>query len=152
VSSLESIVYHHLTDPEGVLRECARLIGTGGAVLIVNSTVEILDSLLWLPFFPTARRIDLERLLSRAGRARTARAAGVAVRRQRTVLNPVARDLRAFAARIASRTLSPLRLVRDEEFASGIAEFRRYCEREDRGEVVEQATDVFVLGADPRNV
>ena len=50
------LVYHHLGDSAATLRECARVIGPGGAVLIINSTVEILDSLVWLPLFPTARR------------------------------------------------------------------------------------------------
>ena len=141
------LVYHHLGDSAATLRECARVIGPGGAVLIINSTVEILDSLVWLPLFPTARRIDLDRLPSRAALVRTARDVGLAVRRHRTVMNPVARDLRTFADRLASRTISTLQLVSDAEFVRGMAEFRRYCEGEDRGQVIEQAIDVFVLGA-----
>jgi ubiquinone/menaquinone biosynthesis C-methylase UbiE len=144
------LVYHHLVDPAAALRECARVIGARGAVVVVNTTVELLDSLVWLSFFPTAQRIDRERMPSRAALARAARDAGLEVARRRTVMNPVARDLRAYADRLASRTVSTLQMVSDAEFTRGMAEFRRYCEREDRGEVVVNAIDVFVLAAPPR--
>lgn len=139
------LVYHHLRDPVGGLGECARVLARGGILLVINATVETLDSYHWLPFFPSARRIDLARLPTRDGLARAAGEAGLALQRSRTVLNPVAPDLRAYADRIASRTISTLQLVPDDEFARGIVEFRRYCEREDRGQRVEDQMDVFVF-------
>jgi ubiquinone/menaquinone biosynthesis C-methylase UbiE len=141
------LVYHHLVDPRATLAECARVLGRDGVVVIVNSTVELLDELVWLSFFPTAVDIDRARLPTRPALAQAARDAGLAVARQRTVMNPVARDLRAFADRFASRTVSTLQMVSDAEFARGMAELRRYCEREDRGQVVENPIDLFVLAA-----
>jgi hypothetical protein len=58
-------------------------------------------------------------------------------------MNPVAPDLCAYANRIASRTISTLQLVSDEEFARGIAELRRHSAQEDRGQPVEDEIDVF---------
>lgn len=139
------LVYHHLRDPLAALRECARILAQDGILFVVNSTIETLDSYHWLPFFPSARRIALARLPSRDGLARAAGAAGLALQRSRTVLNPVAPDLRAYADRIASRTISTLQLVPDDEFARGIVEFRRYCEREDRGQRVKEQIDVFLF-------
>ena len=139
------LVYHHLSDRPAALRECARVLAGDAAVFIVNSTIETLDGQRWLPFFPSARQIDLDRLPSREGLAGLARRSGLPLSSHRTVINPVARDLRAYADRIASRTISTLQLVSDDEFARGIVEFRRYCEREDRGEPVEDEIDVFVL-------
>jgi hypothetical protein len=42
-----------------------------------------------------------------------------------------------------------LQMVPDAEFDRGIAELRRYCEREDRGQPVEDPIEVFRL-ARPR--
>ena len=113
--------------------------------MLVNSTVEALDSYVWLPFFPSAREIDLARLPSRAGLVRAAAEAGLRRVWHRVVANPVAPTLRAYADRIGSRTISTLRLVSDDEFARGAADFRRYAEREDRGQPIHDLIDVFVL-------
>jgi hypothetical protein len=61
------------------------------------------------------------------------------------VANPVASSLRTYAARIASRTISTLQLVPDDEFARGIVEFKNFCEREDRGQPVHDEIDVFLF-------
>jgi hypothetical protein len=65
--------------------------------------------------------------------------------RHRTVLDPAAPNLRTYADRVASRTFSTLQLVSDEEFMQGVAAFRRYCDREDHGQVVEEVIDTFLF-------
>lgn len=137
------LVYHHLADRSTALRECGRVLSEEAPLLIVNSTLESLDSYLWLPFFPSASAIDRARLPSRAGLIDTAQGARLRLRGHRTVANPVASSLRAYADRIASRTISTLQLVPDHEFARGIVEFRRFCAREDRGHPVYDEIDVF---------
>lgn len=139
------LVYHHLVDRAAALRECAQVLAPEGTVVIVNATIETLDSHVWLPFFPSARAIDRGRLPSRAAVLDTADAAGLSRQRRLTALNPVAPDLRAYADRIASRTISTLQLVPDDEFARGIEAFRQFCERDERGEAVVDQIDVFVL-------
>jgi SAM-dependent methyltransferase len=139
------LVLHHLRDRPTALRECARILAPAAILFILNSTVESLDSYVWVPFFPFARAIDLARLPTRVGVLTMGAAAGLSVERHRTVRNPVSPGLRAYAARIASRTLSTLQLVPDDEFARGSAEFTRYCEREDRGQPVESEIDLFVF-------
>jgi SAM-dependent methyltransferase len=139
------LVYHHLRDPLAALRECARVLVPGGRLLVVNATVDILDSLRWLPFFPSARPIDAARLPARAQVAETARRAGLTLLGQRPVADPVAPGLRAYAERVASRTFSTLQLVPDREFADGVAAFRRHCEGEDCGQVVEEVIDTFLF-------
>jgi ubiquinone/menaquinone biosynthesis C-methylase UbiE len=139
------LVYHHLADRLAALRECARVLAAAGHVVIIASTVELLDSYPWLPFFPSARAIDLARLPHRAAVSQTAREAGLTPIRLSTVMNPVAPSLGAYADRIASRTLSTLQLVPDEEFAKGIVELRRHFARENRGQPVAEPTDVFLF-------
>ena len=139
------LVYHHLVDRPACLAECARILGRGRTLVIVNSTAETLDSYLWLPFFPSARAIDLARLPRRASVIELARDAGLGLVCHRTVMNPVAPDLPTYAERIASRTISTLQMVSDEEWAHGIAGFRRYCQREDRGQPVLDEIDAFTF-------
>ena len=135
------LVFHHVVDRPAVLRECARALAPAGVLVIVTSTTESLDAQRWLPFFPSARAIDLARLPSRAGLLEAGREAGLAGR-HRVVFNPVAPNMRTYANRIATRTLSTLRLVSDDEFARGIAVFRRHCERQG-DEPVDDEIDVF---------
>jgi len=139
------LVYHHLRDPLAALRECARVLTSSGRLLVINATLEILESLRWLPFFPSARRIDMARLPARTTLSEVARDAGLSLLRQRTVTYPVASSLSAYADHVATRTFSTLQLVSDEEFDRGAAEFRRYCARKDRGQPVEEIIDVFLL-------
>jgi ubiquinone/menaquinone biosynthesis C-methylase UbiE len=138
------LVYHHLPAPRAALSECARVLTASGSVVLVNSTVELLDSYRWLPFFPSARAIELAILPRRRSLREAARASGLSVRRQ-TVMNPVAASLTAYADRIATRTISTLQRLPDEEFARGIAALRRRWAREDRGQPVADPIDVFVL-------
>lgn len=138
------LVYHHLAARSAVLRECARVLADGSPLVIVTSTVETLDGQVWLPFFPSARAIDLARVPARAELAGFARDVGLACR-HRVVLNPVAAGLRAYAERVASRTISTLQMIPDEEFARGVDAFRRHCAKADNGRPVEDELDVFTL-------
>jgi hypothetical protein len=64
-------------------------------------------------------------------------------------MNPVAPSLVSYADRIAKRAISTLQLVSDDEFVRGVAEFRRWCERHDRGQAIEDEIDVFAFRRDP---
>ena len=78
------LVYHHLRDPLTALRECARVLVSDGHLLVINDTAEILDSIRWFPFFPSACQIDLARLPTRADVSRVAEEAGLTLIRQGT--------------------------------------------------------------------
>jgi len=139
------LVYHHLRDPLTALRECTRVLSSSGYLLVINATVEILDSLRWLPFFPSARQIDLGRLPSRTKLSEVAQEAGLTLTRHSTVRYPAAANLSAYAEHVATRTFSTLHLVSDEEFSRGASEFSRYCVQEDRGQPVEEMIDAFLF-------
>jgi ubiquinone/menaquinone biosynthesis C-methylase UbiE len=139
------LVYHHLGDPLAALRECARVLTSSGRLLVINATVDILDSLRWLPFFPSAREIDVARLPTRRRLCDVAQEAGLPLIRQRTVVYPVASNLSVYADHVATRTFSTLQLISDDEFRRGASEFRRYCTREDRGQPVEEVIDMFLF-------
>ena len=139
------LVYHHLRDPVAALRECARILTLDGRLLVINATAEILDFIRWLPFFPSARQIDLARLPTRTEVSRVAQEAGLTVVRQGMVVDPAAPNLRVYADRVASRTFSTLQLISDQEFEHGAAAFRQHCDREDHGQVVEEVIDTFLF-------
>jgi ubiquinone/menaquinone biosynthesis C-methylase UbiE len=139
------LVYHHLRDPLTALREGARVLSSSGHLLVINATVEILDSLRWLPFFPSAREIDAARLPTRTQLSEVAQEGGLSLIRHRTVSYPVAPNLSTYAEPVATRTFSTLPLVSDEEFNRGADAFRRYCVREDRAEPVAEVSDSFLF-------
>ena len=116
-----------------------------GRLLVINATAEILDFIRWLPFFPSARQIDLARLPTRTEVSRVAQEAGLTVVRQGMVVDPAAPNLRVYADRVASRTFSTLQLISDQEFEHGAAAFRQHCDREDHGQVVEEVIDTFLF-------
>jgi len=139
------LVYHHLHDPLTAFRDCARVLSSSGHVLVINATADILDSLRWLAFFPSAREIDLARLPTRAGLCEMAEKAGLTLVQRRTVVDPAAPTLTVYAERVATRTFSTLQLISDEEFNRGATEFRRYCIQEDCGQPVEEVIDTFLF-------
>jgi ubiquinone/menaquinone biosynthesis C-methylase UbiE len=139
------LVYHHLREPLTALRECARVLSSSGHLLVINATVEILSSIRWLPFFPSARQIDSARLPSRTKLSEVAREARLTLIRQRTVVYPAASNLSAYADHVATRTFSTLQLVSDEEFGRGADEFKRYCLQQDLGQPVEEMIDTFLF-------
>ena len=139
------LVYHHLSDPLTALRECARVLSRSGYLLVINATVDILDSLRWLPFFPSARQIDLARLPSRSQLSEVAQRAGLTLLRHGTVRYPAAANLSAYAEHVATRTFSTLQLVSDEEFHRGASEFTRHCMQQDHGQPVEEIIDTFLF-------
>jgi SAM-dependent methyltransferase len=140
------LVYHHLRDLQPALRECARVVSSSGHLLVINATLELLDSLRWLRFFPSARPIDAARLPSRVTLVETARQAGLTLIRHRTVSYPAAPTLSVYAEHVSTRTFSTLQLISDEEFRRGADEFRRHCIRKDRGQPVEEVIDTFLFG------
>jgi SAM-dependent methyltransferase len=139
------LVYHHLRDPLTAFRDCARVLSSSGHLLVINATADILDSLRWLTFFPSARGIDLARLPTRASLCEMADKAGLTLVQRRTVVDPAAPNLTAYAERVATRTFSTLQLISDDEFDRGASKFRRYCIQEDRGQPVEELIDTFLF-------
>ena len=62
-----SMVYHHLTDHDLVADEFRRVLRPGGYLCIRNSTVDLLDFVPYLQYFPAARAINEQRLPSQHG-------------------------------------------------------------------------------------
>jgi ubiquinone/menaquinone biosynthesis C-methylase UbiE len=139
------LAYHHIADKPSALREWLRVLSQGGALFVCSPTVELLDGYLWMRFFPTAVRVDSERMPRRADLVADAVGAGFRLERQETVTRPYTRTMGEYVDRIAQRGLSTLRLIPDEEFESGLAALRRHSGAKDREGPVSEALDIFLF-------
>jgi ubiquinone/menaquinone biosynthesis C-methylase UbiE len=139
------LVYHHITDKTSALREWKRVLSPDGALFICSPTVELLESYLWMRFFPTAVRIDSERMPSRAKLISEVAEAGFRLQRHETVTRPYTRTLTEYVDRIAQRALSTLRLIPDEEFETGLAALRRHCGVMNTDRPVSESLDIFLF-------
>jgi len=140
-----AMVYHHIADKPAALGECARVLRPGGRLLIYTPTREALGSFLWMRFFPTARRIDTERMPSRTELVETVCRAPFTLGRHTVIHRPLTDDLQQYAERVGMRVFSTLQLVPDDEFERGMAELRRHCAAHDRGETVYEDFEVFLF-------
>ena len=139
------LAYHHVADKAPALREWQRVLRPGGLLFICSPTVELLPGYLWMRFFPTAVRVDSERMPRRADLVTEAVGEGFRLERQETVTRPYTRTMGEYVDRIAQRGLSTLRLIPDEEFESGLAALRRHSGAKDREGPVSEALDIFLF-------
>jgi ubiquinone/menaquinone biosynthesis C-methylase UbiE len=139
------LAYHHIIDKVSALREWERVLRPDGYLFICSPTVELLPTYIWMRFFPTAVRVDSERMPSRPSLIAEAVGAGLRLQRQETVTRPYTRTLSEYADRIAQRALSTLRLIPDEEFEAGLAALRRHCGAMDTDQPVSEDLDIFLF-------
>jgi ubiquinone/menaquinone biosynthesis C-methylase UbiE len=149
-AAFTAMVYHHIADKDAALGECARVLRPAGRLLIYTPTREALHSFLWMRFFPTAVRIDTERMPSRPQLVETVCRASFDLERHVILERRFAEDLDEYARRIGMRSFSTLRMVSDAEFESGMAELRRYCAESRRGQTIAEELDLFVFRRQPR--
>ncbi len=140
-----SMVYHHLDDRPGAVRELRRILAPAGYLAIRMVTRNRLDGYLWLRFFPAAQPIEFGRTPSRDELVDTLQASGFGPPVHVAVCHPFADNLTHYAEKIGMRGLSSLRQIRDDEFAAGIAELRAYCVAHDTGAPLDEDIDLFVF-------
>lgn len=139
------LVYHHIAAKASALREWERALRPDAFLFICSPTVELLESYMWMRFFPTAVRIDSERMPRRANLIAEVVEAGFQLQRHETVTRPYTRTVSDYVDRIAQRALSTLRLIPDGEFETGLAALRRYCGVMDTDRPVSEDLDIFLF-------
>jgi ubiquinone/menaquinone biosynthesis C-methylase UbiE len=140
-----SMVWHHIQYKCIAGMEIARVLRLGGFFCIRTSTLNTLDSYLYLRFFPEARRINECTLPSRAQLIEWASGCGLKLLQHTSVRQEVNKCLNDYADRIARRGLSDLDAMSDEAFSTGLRKLRQYCHCHDRGEPVTEEIDLFVF-------
>jgi len=142
-----SLVYHHFTDPDQVVRELRRSLRPGGRVIVRTTTREILDGFAYLRFFPEGLALDERRMPTRAALRATFEAGGFVAGAQELVHQRVARGPIAYVARIRRRGISTLQQLSDEAFERGLTALEAWCRTLAPEHVFFHPLDVFVFAA-----
>ena len=115
---------------------------------IRTSTREILDSYLWLLFFPEAREIEAQRSDSRHEITTLLRTHNFRLTAHEVVHQEFARDMDEYFQKISQRGLSSLQAISDQAFQTGLAGLRKHCETHDTGQAVREQAELFVFVKD----
>jgi ubiquinone/menaquinone biosynthesis C-methylase UbiE len=140
-----SMVWHHLRDKQAAGAEIRRVLGTGGYMCVRTSTAETLDSCLYLRFFPEARRISEATLPMRQSVIDWAMGHEFDLLRHVCVVQEPDPSPADYCARIQRRGLSDLASITDEQFQSGLAALRQYCDEIAEARPVQEAVDLIVF-------
>lgn len=140
-----SMVWHYLNDRQRAGAEIARVLKAGGSLCIRTSTLETIDSNLYLCFFPSARRFNEQSLPTRTGLIQWASRLGFSLAHRNTVQQQIDSNLYDYAHRIGTRGLSDLNSISDTEFMTGLSKLQQYCMRNSVGQGVSETVDFFVF-------
>ena len=145
--ALLSMVYH-LLYAAGVaavaVGEVHRVVHPRGWVLLRTPSLERLDRISWLPFFPGARALDEGRLPPRRQIVTTFEQAGFTTHAHRVIEQEFAPSPLAALEAVRRRPFSTLRLLPDAAFEDGLARYEAHCRAAPAAPVVE-ALDFFVF-------
>ena len=117
----------HYLDLTATGAEFARVLRGDGVAAIWHVFPDVFDQLEWFRWFPTARRIDEERMPPAEAVIAAFERGGLtfAGRSEHRML--IAPDLGALADRLAHRSISTLHLIPDQEFDAGLERLRAHA-------------------------
>jgi ubiquinone/menaquinone biosynthesis C-methylase UbiE len=139
-----SMVYHHIGNPARAFRELHRALRVGDFVCIRQSTLELLDMVPYLKYFPAALEYNRARLPSQVEIAATARGAGLSLLRHSLIEQEFASSMREYRDKVKMRALSDLAALSDAEFDAGIRRMEDDSEQEVRSAIFEPI-DLFIF-------
>jgi SAM-dependent methyltransferase len=142
--ALLSMVYHLLPSPPAVVAELHRALGPGAAVLVRTHTLELIDRVPFLSFFPEARALDEKRTPARAALGATFAAGGFTGGLHATIEQEFAATPAAAHAKVSRRPFSGLQLMPDDAFAAGLARYEAFCRTAPVAPIVDPL-DLFVF-------
>jgi len=138
-----SMVYHHLTDPIAVARECHRVLCQGGYVCIRNGTRE--TDFPHRHFFPALRALIDSDLPSRRDIESVFAAGGFTPVVHQVVTQVTAPDWRSFIEKSAFRADSFLARLSDDDFQQGMAALQTPGDAINQDDAVTEEIDWFVF-------
>jgi len=138
-----SMVYHHLTDPSGVARECRRVLRKGGYVCIRNGTRE--SDFPHRHSFPTLQALIDSDLPSRREIEAVFAVGGFTTVVHQVVAQITAPDWPSFVEKSELRADSLLARLSDDDFRKGMAALRNPGDSIDQSAAVTEEIDWFVF-------
>jgi SAM-dependent methyltransferase len=142
-----SMVFHHFEDPRGAMRECRRVLRTGGTVCLRAATSNRIATYPYVPFFSRSRAI-LEATLQTQERIEVIfHDAGFELMRHELVRNEVASNWRIYAEKIAAGADSILAQLSENEFRDGMRLLNEHAATAGDVPVVE-VVDLFAFRGD----
>lgn len=143
-----SMVWHHIEDKRRVADEIVRVLEHHGLLCIRTSTVETLETYLYLRFFPTALRINGHTLPTRRNLTDLLQDCGLRIKERIAIRQRLDSNLVNYADRIAQRGLSDLASITDEEFHEGLIQLQSFCLRQQQAsgnQPAHEDVDLFVF-------
>jgi len=137
-----SQVYHHLTAPNEVARECGRVLRRGGHMCVRNTTSD--NDFVYRHFFPLQPLIDSD-LPTREDVESVFVASGFSAALRRTITQLVASDWPSFVHNSALRADSFLARLSDDEFCQGMAALRAHASEIGSDNGVTEEIDWFLF-------
>jgi len=135
---------HHVKCLDEALREMVRVLQPHGIVFIRSYSLENLESLRYLQFFPEAMQICREMIWPRHTLVENFTARGFAKLSQGTVRQQASPDFESYLRKIDQRVYSDLALIPDEAFTRGVTRMKKARPFFGRRPVMEDV-DYFVL-------
>jgi hypothetical protein len=141
------MVYHLLAAAavaDAAVAELHRAVRPSGRVLVRTPSLEIVDRISWLPFFPGARALDEARRPPRAQIVATFEHAGFTTHAHHTIEQEFAHSPAEAFEKVRRRPFSTLRLLSDDAFAEGLTRYEAHCRSAPPTPLIE-ALDFFVF-------
>jgi len=139
-----SQICHHFQNKDKAISEIKRILKTNGFLCIRNSTVENLDTCLYLKFFPRAYKDDHKLLPSRKEIENLLHGHELEIIGHSVIRQKLAENLKECFEKTKLRGMTDLALLPDNEFNEGLKEFALYCRENDSGNPVFEDMDLFV--------
>lgn len=140
-----SQVFHHLVHPRRALQEIHRVLTARGYLGIRNGMREENGRLAWLQFFPAAREIEEQRTPSRAELTDAVGSQSFALISHRTIDQLFAASHEEYFEKISRRGLSSLIAISDQDFQSGLEEFRDWANSQPPDAPIHEPVDLFIF-------
>lgn len=140
-----SHVYHHIKDKEKSIEEIKRVLYPNKYFCVRSSTIEQMDSYLYTKYFPTANRIDIERVPSKNELIKYGTHNGFELTNYTNIHQLYAENHIEYYDKISLRGLSDLAATPDDEFKEGLIRLKEFCYKQDLTNPVYEDIGLFTF-------
>lgn len=140
-----SMVYHHISNLCDAAREFRRVLRHDGFLCIRNSTLDLLDQVPYLKYFPSAMAFNQKRLPSQRDVIDILQGNGFTLIKHDVIEQVFADSLCEYCEKVGQRALSDLAALPDTEFGAGMQQMKEAVAHDTESEPVTELIDLFVF-------